>query len=121
MELHFDPKAKAGEGGDVEQVVMMWGVLSLSDMLGLQDVDQLGGVFQRAKQGAYSKNRQLGCGGPQPTWVSLYSSSGPFSNSEFGGVTQDDDKKLGPKGPHLPIPTRLGRELLHIILYARGS
>ena len=39
LELHFDPEAEVGDGRDAERVVMVRGARSLSEMIGLRDVD----------------------------------------------------------------------------------
>jgi hypothetical protein len=39
LELHFDPEAEVRDGRDAEQVVMVRGARSLSEMIGLRDVD----------------------------------------------------------------------------------
>jgi hypothetical protein len=44
LELPFDPEAEVGDGRDAEQVVMVRGARSLSEMLGLRDVDWEGGA-----------------------------------------------------------------------------
>ena len=44
LELRFDPEAEVGDGRDAERVIMGRGAHSLSDMLGLRDVDWEGGA-----------------------------------------------------------------------------
>jgi hypothetical protein len=42
--LRFDPEAEVDDGRDAERVVMVRGARSLSEMLGLRDIDWEGGV-----------------------------------------------------------------------------
>jgi hypothetical protein len=39
LELRFDPETEVSDGRDAERVVMARGARSLSEMLGLRDVD----------------------------------------------------------------------------------
>ena len=44
LELRFDPETEMSDGRDAEWVVMARGARSLSEMLGLRDVDWEGGA-----------------------------------------------------------------------------
>jgi hypothetical protein len=44
LELRFDPEVEVGDGRNAERVVMVRGARSLSEMIGLRDVDWEGGA-----------------------------------------------------------------------------